>query len=38
MIIMYASAASQIGSNGTLESHIERDKDNDEEDDDDEHR
>ena len=35
---VHASAASQIGSNGTLESYIKRDKDDDEEDDDDEHR
>ena len=33
-----ASSASRIGSNGTLETYIKKDKDDDEEADDDEHR
>ena len=33
-----ASSASQIGSNGTIETYLTKDKDDDEEDDDDEHR
>ena len=37
-MIIIMTRASQIGSNGTLETYIKRDKDDDEEDDDDKHR